>query len=305
MGGTRGNDGARSGRSSHVSVSHMSDVELDDPEILRKINKKLLRENKELKNNLLLLQNGIIEMEKNSSENYDPHTELDTDMYYKKEEIDTEFGDILSELKTIKDEIRPRNNSSSEPSNHYKETFCKSQTRRINKKQNPSPLTRSCSFSYVPVSPLLDTSTITGTNAPGFAKKSNLNLLYINTHNMATKIGELENLIDMSNIDISVLTKTWLNESQVNIKGYISAHLYRETKGGGVAIYVKQHIPFIVFSAETFEINAYIHIKIPAYKVNTIAVYKQPKASEKNSLEKMENVLNEKNAICLGDFNIF
>ncbi|KAL3290253.1 hypothetical protein HHI36_023603 [Cryptolaemus montrouzieri] len=79
MAGTRGNDGSRSGRSSHVSVSDMSDVELDDPEILR-----------------------IIEMEKNSSENHDPNTE--PDMYYKKEEIDTKFGDILSELKTIKDE---------------------------------------------------------------------------------------------------------------------------------------------------------------------------------------------------------
>ncbi|KAL3281951.1 hypothetical protein HHI36_005154 [Cryptolaemus montrouzieri] len=41
-----------------------------------------------------------------------------------------------------------------------------------------------------------DTSTITGANAPGFAKKSILNLLYINTHSMARKIGELENLIN-------------------------------------------------------------------------------------------------------------
>ncbi|KAL3288087.1 hypothetical protein HHI36_002538 [Cryptolaemus montrouzieri] len=69
-------------------------------------------------------------------------------------------------------------------------------------------------------------------------------------------------------------------------------------------INVNQHIPFNVVSAETFENNAYIHIKIPPYKVNIIAVYKQPKASEKNSLEKMENVLNVKNAICLGDFEI-
>ncbi|KAL3273638.1 hypothetical protein HHI36_015069 [Cryptolaemus montrouzieri] len=89
----------------------------------------------------------------------------------------------------------------------------------------------------------------------------------------------------MSNIDILVLTEIWLNESQ----------------GNSVNI---EHISSNVVTAETFGNNAYIHIKIPAYKVNIIAVYKKTRALQNNFLEKMDNVLNVKNAICLCDLSI-
>ena len=62
------------------------------------------------------------------------------------------------------------------------------------------------------------------------------------------KIREVFNLVNINNIHILTLTQTQLdtsvNDGQINICGYSLLRRDRNRNGGGVALYIQNHIPF-------------------------------------------------------------
>jgi hypothetical protein len=69
--------------------------------------------------------------------------------------------------------------------------------------------------------------------------------MYVNVCSLPNKIHEVFNLVDISNIHILALTETHLdaavNAGQMNIHGYC---LLRNRDGGGVALYIQNHMWF-------------------------------------------------------------
>ena len=83
-----------------------------------------------------------------------------------------------------------------------------------------------------------------------------IHITHLNVRSLLHKIDSFRIFLDDSNISIATLSETWLSEaipdSLVNIPGYTLLRNDRKTKsnnghtktGGGVALYVKDHLPF-------------------------------------------------------------
>ena len=63
------------------------------------------------------------------------------------------------------------------------------------------------------------------------------------------KLTELETVLDLNNIDVAVVTETWLtenNKDKILLNNYISFHSVRKNalrSSGGITILVKENIP--------------------------------------------------------------
>ncbi|KAL3288207.1 hypothetical protein HHI36_002657 [Cryptolaemus montrouzieri] len=66
----------------------------------------------------------------------------------------------------------------------------------------------------------------------------------------------------------------------------------------------KNNINFEVQALETLDNNSYVHVHLTSYGINVIAIYKQLNAPIRNFLNKLENLIDQRNTVCLADFNI-
>ena len=77
--------------------------------------------------------------------------------------------------------------------------------------------------------------------------KEGLLLAHLNVCSLRNKVHELCSLVESNNIHILAISETHLesslDDSEVAIHGYNLFRRDRDKNGGGVAIYLKNHIP--------------------------------------------------------------
>lgn len=146
--------------------------------------------------------------------------------------------------------------------------------------------------------------------------KSNIKIGHLNVRSLYTGFNELIDIINNNKLDILALSETWLSEDTpldaFSIPGF---NLYRKdrlTRGGGVAVYIRDSI-----NAELITINydencieqLWLKFRINR-KILALAVfYRPPSVNIHSSLEQLDSILSfllptVDYAICLGDINV-
>ena len=75
------------------------------------------------------------------------------------------------------------------------------------------------------------------------------NILYLNARSLFNKIDELSVIINQQNADVIMVTETWLTDAipdaALHISGFTIVRRDRSSRrGGGVAIYIRESLPF-------------------------------------------------------------
>lgn len=145
--------------------------------------------------------------------------------------------------------------------------------------------------------------------------------LHINTRSILKNYDKLSNFLDSSIHEFSIvgITETWLKPDSplnlINMQNYKFIEKFRPIKpGGGVGIYIKNNIQYIMredlSTTEEFIETIFIEIPVEKSKNKIIGVTYRPPASDNDKFIKtLENIFktiqNEnKAAYILGDFNI-
>lgn len=109
-----------------------------------------------------------------------------------------------------------------------------------------------------------------------------VSILYLNIRSLANKFDELESIVNFNKdkFSIIILTETWLssNDSKFfNLKNYNAVHSCRETRGGGVTIYIHTEINYdMVFEQHSVAHNI-VSVKLQN-ELQLVAVYRSPKS---------------------------
>ena len=87
---------------------------------------------------------------------------------------------------------------------------------------------------------------LNGLSFGDFCSRKCLGCLHINARSLVPKMDELKVWVHSSNPEVLVITETWLRNSisypEVHLPGYNLFRQDRSSKGGGVAIFVKEHL---------------------------------------------------------------
>lgn len=83
-------------------------------------------------------------------------------------------------------------------------------------------------------------------NFDKFCSRKNLGFLHVNTRSLISKLDQLKLWVESTIPDVLVITETWLkktiDDSSIIISGYNIFCQDRLSKGGGVAIFVKDYL---------------------------------------------------------------
>ena len=76
--------------------------------------------------------------------------------------------------------------------------------------------------------------------------KSNLTIAHLNVRSLYPKVDMMNDLLSRNDIDIMCITESWLNEklsnTNISIPGYQIFRRDRDSKGGGVLLYVRDNL---------------------------------------------------------------
>lgn len=146
--------------------------------------------------------------------------------------------------------------------------------------------------------------------------KDKLKVIYFNARSLVNKHEELELYMREENVDIVGITETWLNESiidsEVNISGYTLFRKDRKseskTRGGGVALYVRNNINVILnneISNDIFPEILFCDLECKECKTLVGVCYRPPDTSRESSegLYELIKKASEQECILMGDFN--
>ena len=147
---------------------------------------------------------------------------------------------------------------------------------------------------------------------------NNLSVLSFNIRSFFKNSVEFLATINNNNIDVVVLTETWLNsdtEELCNIQGYTGFHNYRKSKkSGGVSIFVNNNLKCdelnINVSNDTIEcLGVKIYCKDSLKWVNVIGIYRPPSGLINSFNLRLNEIFNrykicDSNTVITGDFNI-
>lgn len=141
-----------------------------------------------------------------------------------------------------------------------------------------------------------------------------INVLYLNIRSLRNKMEELVHLLEVDfggNIDVLVLTETWLYPSEVdfyNIRSYVAIHDCRDSRGGGTAIYLREHLKYTVDydRDDNMKDSNFSIVHLIEQNLKIISIYRPPLIAVKTFLMGFENILEGQKCPCLvvGDINI-
>ena len=140
--------------------------------------------------------------------------------------------------------------------------------------------------------------------------------LCANVQSLFGKIDELKLLTSEENFDIMFLTETWLtddiSDGELSIPGYSIFRRDRfNRKGGGIAIYIKSHIPVSTMKP-IYSVEQNVETLTLSFRENSpkecafCVIYRPPNQSfdvDSQLLEEIAYVINHRNALIVGDFN--
>lgn len=141
----------------------------------------------------------------------------------------------------------------------------------------------------------------------------NFNVLQLNIQSINNKVDLLEKLLLTYNIDCALIQETWTKPQQtIKLKSYNIIIKSREnSRGGGVAIIVKDTYPYFTKQTIEYEKIEHIEIKIKVFgiELNLISFYNPNQNNTiktiQNFTDILENNKNEKLSIIGGDINAF
>ena len=149
---------------------------------------------------------------------------------------------------------------------------------------------------------------------PWFSNKG-LNIAHLNVHYLFPKLDEVKVLFNQQpNLDILCLCETFLNDKfcdeEIAVQDYVIVRKDRASLGGGLAIYMKENIPYILrkdLESEGFE-TLWVEIKLQKQKPLLLGYVYRPPSSLVNWIDGFECILDkvfleDKEVILLGDFN--
>lgn len=145
--------------------------------------------------------------------------------------------------------------------------------------------------------------------------KKGLHIAHVNVNSLVNKVNEVFNIVQKNNLHVLAITETHLDQTitngQLELKGYNILRRDRNRRGGGLAIYLQEHLLFKVrddLCVDGIEI-LWIQIHLPFQQPTLIGcVYRPPNSniSYLNKIcESMDLAMNERRDLfVLGDFNI-
>ena len=147
-------------------------------------------------------------------------------------------------------------------------------------------------------------------------KCESLKCLYFNARSIVNKLQELELCISEGKFDIIGITETWLTDkilsSELSMNGYIFLRKDRndsvKTRGGGVALYIREEINVMERSdlnSELFPESIWSNLYLEGCKTLVGVCYRPPDSQITNN-EALFNLLgktSQENVVVMGDFN--
>ena len=142
----------------------------------------------------------------------------------------------------------------------------------------------------------------------------------MNVNRLFNKLDSVRDLLSLYNLDVLALSETWLtsdiSDDEINMRGYTIARKDRlgstKRSGGGVMLYVRENIPFIMRTdlvADNVELT-WIEIKRLKYKpLDIVSVHKPPDLDTAHFMNSLNSgfakIDSERHSIVLlGDFDI-
>ena len=143
------------------------------------------------------------------------------------------------------------------------------------------------------------------------SKISKLKLGCLNIRSLIHKVEQIQVFTDQNNFDILAVNETWLDESildsDISLNNYKILRNDRETKGGGVCLYIKSEIKYNKINVNTGIESVWISVREGKDLLAIGTIYRPPN-SERNYFEKMldeiQIIINKfQHVIILGDLN--
>nr|CAI5829862.1 unnamed protein product [Callosobruchus analis] len=136
----------------------------------------------------------------------------------------------------------------------------------------------------------------------------------LNIRSLLPSFNDLSQIIVQHNYDFFGITETWLNRSisnnQLKINGYNLYRKDRETRGGGVCIYVKEtYATHVIDGLDDAIEQIWVEIKINKQNLAIGTVYRSPAEDVTTFLSIFEDTLSSVHMavdklVCTADFNI-
>lgn len=121
----------------------------------------------------------------------------------------------------------------------------------------------------------------------------NIKILYMNARSIKNKMDEIEILINNEQIDILVITETWVKINEINFynfHSYTPAYATREKRGGGLGIFVHNKLKFNIEEKIENEIS-YMAVCIKSFGITICGIYRPPSLPLNSFFEFLDNKL--------------
>ena len=132
-----------------------------------------------------------------------------------------------------------------------------------------------------------------------------------NARSIKNKIEEIEILVNSYEIDIAIISESWVKKNEekyYNLDNYHAVYSTREKRGGGLAIFINKTLDFNVLEISESEIS-YVAVKIISTNVIVCGIYNPPMTTTNEFLNFVEQKLENINqysldAVIVGDMNV-
>lgn len=138
-------------------------------------------------------------------------------------------------------------------------------------------------------------------------------IAHLNVRSLTAHMDDFRNLVLDGDYDIIGITETWLSGSVADnllfIDGYQMERCDRLSRGGGVALYIKNNIKYVKLSSGIQIEQLWIKFELSGDIFSIGIVYKPPTTNYSDFFVNLETTLSDiipsvNHAFCLGDFNV-
>lgn len=124
---------------------------------------------------------------------------------------------------------------------------------------------------------------------------------------MRNKLDEVQILVNTHNPDVIILSETWFYGNEIQffcLEGYMGTHVCRDSRGGGLAIYVRNSINHTVQS--TVNTKELYSILVSFDSFNLVGINRTPQQRFSDFMEYLENMFArcKRSTVIIGDINI-
>lgn len=140
-----------------------------------------------------------------------------------------------------------------------------------------------------------------------------LNILYINIRSLRNKVDDLMEIVNKHDFEIHIiaLTETWIYPNEVeyfNIPNYNVVHHCRDSRGGGVSLFIKDNLEYDQRHIREMEIEDCNILCVCLTKVNCVIIniYRAPRNKADVFLAQIDKIMETQKSPCiiLGDMNL-